>query len=60
MEGAADRQRGKRVRRRGEDRPRAHVDMKTLHAKIAELTLENDFLEGKLIEVGLLGAKRSQ
>jgi len=34
------------------------VDLKTLHAKIGELTLENDFLEGSLIKVGLLSAKR--
>ena len=29
-----------------------------LHAKIGELTLENDFLEGALSKTGLLGAKR--
>ena len=34
------------------------VDMKALHAKIGELTLENDFLEGALSKAGLLGAKR--
>jgi transposase-like protein len=34
------------------------VDLKTLHAKIGELTLENDFLEGALTKVGLLSAKR--
>ena len=34
------------------------VDMKTLHAKIGELALENDFLEGALVKAGLLGAKR--
>lgn len=34
------------------------VDIKTLHAKIGQLTLENDFLEGALIKVGLLSAKR--
>jgi transposase-like protein len=34
------------------------VDLKALHAKIGELTLENDFLEGALIKVGLLSAKR--
>ncbi len=34
------------------------VDLKTLHAKIGALTLENDFLEGALIKVGLLSAKR--
>jgi transposase len=34
------------------------VDVKSLHAKIGELTLENDFLEGALGKAGLLGAKR--
>ena len=34
------------------------VDMKVLHAKIGELTLENDFLEGALTKAGLLSAKR--
>ena len=34
------------------------IDVKTLHAKIGQLTLENDFLEGALTKVGLLGAKR--
>lgn len=34
------------------------VDIKTLHAKIGQLTLENDFLEGALSKVGLLSAKR--
>ena len=34
------------------------VDMKALHAKIGELTLENDFLEGALNRAGLLSAKR--
>jgi len=34
------------------------VDVKTLHAKIGELTLENDFLEGALTKTGLLSAKR--
>jgi transposase len=36
----------------------ASVDVKSLHAKIGELTLENDFLEGALIKAGLLSAKR--
>ena len=35
------------------------VDVKQLHAKIGELTLENDFLEGALTKAGLLSAKRS-
>ena len=35
------------------------VDIKILHAKIGELTLVNDFLEGALGKAGLLpGAKR--
>ena len=36
----------------------ATVDLKALHAKIGELTLENDFLEGALTKAGLLSAKR--
>ena len=36
----------------------ATVDLKLLHAKIGELTLENDFLEGALTKAGLLSAKR--
>ncbi len=34
------------------------VDIKTLHAKIGQLTLENDFLETALTKAGLLSAKR--
>lgn len=34
------------------------VDLKVLHAKIGQLTLENDFLEGALTKAGLLSAKR--
>ena len=34
------------------------VDVKTLHAKIGELTLANDFLEGALSKAGLLSARR--
>lgn len=33
-------------------------DLKPLHAKIGQLALENDFLEGALIKAGLLSAKR--
>ena len=36
----------------------AAVDLKGLHAKIGELTLENDFLSGALTKAGLLSAKR--
>src|ERR1700758_4020493 len=34
------------------------IDVKALHAKIGELTLENDFLEGALTKAGLLSARR--
>jgi transposase len=32
--------------------------IKALHAKIGELTLENDFLESALDKAGLLSARR--
>jgi transposase len=38
--------------------PAPSVDLKSLHAKIGELTLENDFLSGALSKAGLLSAKR--
>jgi transposase len=34
------------------------VDLKTLHAKIDQLALENDFLSGALGKAGLLSAKK--
>jgi transposase-like protein len=34
------------------------VDVKALHAKIGQLALENDFLEGALTKAGLLSARR--
>ncbi len=34
------------------------IDVKTLHAKIGELTLENDFLETALTKAGLLSARK--
>src|SRR5882762_8028523 len=34
------------------------VDVKSLHAKIGELTRENDFLEGARTKAGLLSANR--
>jgi transposase len=34
------------------------IDVKTLHAKIGELTLENDFLAGALSKAGSPSAKR--
>jgi len=42
------------------DGPKAEAgpDLKELHAKIGQLTLENDFLEGALIKAGKLSAKR--
>ena len=36
----------------------AAVDVKALHAKIGELTLENEFLSGALTKAGLLSAQR--
>lgn len=36
----------------------AVVDLKSLHAKIGQLTLENDFSEGTFIKAGMLSAKR--
>jgi transposase-like protein len=41
--------------RKSDDPP---VDLKPLHAKIGELTLENDFLELALTKAGMLSAKR--
>lgn len=53
LEGAAE------VFGSGPARPDAMaVDVKTLHAKIGELALENDFLSGALGKAGLLSAKR--
>jgi transposase len=40
------------------DPKEAAIDLKELHAKIGELTLENDFLSGALTKAGLLSAKR--
>ena len=34
------------------------VDLKALHAKIGQLALENDFLEGALTKAGMLSARR--
>jgi transposase len=34
------------------------IDITALHAKIGELTLQNDFLSGALGKAGLLSAKR--
>jgi len=38
--------------------PEPEIDVKTLHAKIGELTLENDFLAGALGKAGLLPSAR--
>jgi transposase-like protein len=38
--------------------PSEAPDLKILHAKIGQLTLENDFVEGALTKAGLLSAKR--
>lgn len=40
------------------ERAEPPIDVKTLHAKIGELTLENDFLERALGKAGWLSAKR--
>ena len=43
----------------GGSKPPAEMpDLKTLHAKIGQLALENDFLEGALTKAGLRSAKR--
>ena len=34
------------------------VDLKSLHAKIGQLALENDFLAGALTKAGMLSAKK--
>ena len=40
------------------EKPKPEPDLKTLHAKIGQLTLENDFLEGALTKAGLLSARK--
>lgn len=42
----------------GSKPPSDMPDLKTLHAKIGQLALENDFLEGALTKAGVLSAKR--
>ena len=56
--GAAARGRGRGVRAREAEASAPPVDLKALHAKIGELALENDFLEGALSKAGMLSAKR--
>jgi transposase-like protein len=45
-----------------DDRPQAakepEIDVTSLHAKIGQLTLETDFLEGALAKAGLLPSAR--
>jgi transposase-like protein len=43
---------------RGQTSAGPPVDVKVLHAKIGQLTLENDFLESALGKAGLLSVKR--
>ena len=38
--------------------PEPMIDVKTLHGKIGELTVENDFLSGALGKAGLLPSER--
>ncbi len=52
LEGSAD------LFTKGNQEKAVPVDLKHLHAKIGELTLENDFLEGALTKAGLLSEKR--
>ena len=42
----------------GDAKPATEPDLKSLHAKIGQLTLENDFLESALTKAGLLSARR--
>jgi len=42
----------------GRPPPDQAADLNRLHAKIGQLTLENDFLESALTKAGLLSAKR--
>ncbi len=42
----------------GGPKPAPAPDLKELHAKIGQLTLENDFLEGALTKAGMLSARR--
>ena len=58
MEGAASESAANVFGPGGNATTQPSVDMKSLHAKIGELTLENDFLEGALTKAGLLSARR--
>lgn len=52
LEGASD------IFKHGKHSDASAVDVKALHAKIGELTLENDFLETALVRAGQLSARR--
>ena len=58
LEDAVARGRGWGFRLWRAESTRHPVDLKDLHAKIGELTLENDFLSGALNKAGMLSAKR--
>ena len=58
VESAARRRRGDVFGPAGGKAAEPVVDVKALHAKIGELTLETDFLERALNKAGLLSAKR--
>ena len=51
-------QRFRDYRIQGRDTAIPAIDVKSLHAKIGELTLANDFLNGALTKADLLSAKR--
>ena len=42
----------------GGGKPAEEPDLQRLHAKIGQLTLENDFLESALTKAGLLSARK--
>jgi transposase-like protein len=42
----------------GGTKPTVEPDLQRLHAKIGQLTLENDFLESALTKAGLLSARK--
>ena len=42
----------------GSTKPKPGPDLKELHAKIGQLTLENDFFESALNKAGLLSARK--
>ena len=50
--------RASEVFEKGRPEPQDEMDLKSLHAKIGQLALENDFLESALIKAGMLSAKK--